>query len=119
MSSLRWTVGWPPLDSRLGIVLRSLSFDGGFFHRSGSWKIFKQPPRSALPDGWKPLTFKKVPKSTVYELVTMSALPSWSKPQAMLCVRPDERGQNRSLGLSRRPLAVEGRESTDPQRRDA
>lgn len=26
-------------------------------------------PGSALPDGWKPLTFKKVPKLTLYELV--------------------------------------------------
>ncbi len=26
-------------------------------------------PRASLPDGWKPLTFKKIPKLTTYELV--------------------------------------------------
>ncbi|MCP9470529.1 MAG: DUF3047 domain-containing protein [Nitrospira sp.] len=28
-----------------------------------------QQPGSGLPEGWKPLTFKKIPKLTVYELV--------------------------------------------------
>ncbi|CUQ67580.1 DUF3047 domain-containing protein [Candidatus Nitrospira inopinata] len=28
-----------------------------------------QQPGSGLPEGWKPLTFKKIPKPTVYELV--------------------------------------------------
>lgn len=32
-------------------------------------KFSANPSGAALPDGWKPLTFKKIPKLTVYELV--------------------------------------------------
>ena len=32
-------------------------------------KFSSNPSGAALPDGWKPLTFKKIPKLTVYELV--------------------------------------------------
>src|SRR5437867_2081323 len=32
-------------------------------------KFSASPSGAVLPDGWKPLTFKKVPKLTVYELV--------------------------------------------------
>ena len=32
-------------------------------------KFSAAPVGQALPDGWKPLTFKKIPKQTVYELI--------------------------------------------------
>lgn len=32
-------------------------------------KFSLAPVGQALPDGWKPLTFKKIPKQTVYELI--------------------------------------------------
>ena len=32
-------------------------------------KFSANEPRASLPDGWKPLTFKKIPKLTTYELV--------------------------------------------------
>jgi hypothetical protein len=32
-------------------------------------KFSSNPSGAALPDGWKPLTFKKIPKLTIYELV--------------------------------------------------
>lgn len=32
-------------------------------------RFSKSEPASSLPDGWKPLTFKKIPKLTTYELV--------------------------------------------------
>jgi hypothetical protein len=73
VSGLRWTIG-------------SLAFGflglGLFFAVSASTedssivevgRFSGSRPGSALPDGWRPLTFKKVPKSTVYELVTDGA----------------------------------------------
>ena len=74
MSGLRWTVGWLAFKFlMLGWLFAvaastedsSLVLDVGRFSSSR--------PGSALSDGWKPLTFKKIPKSTVYELVTDGA----------------------------------------------
>lgn len=74
MSGLRWTTGWLAFGFLvLGLLFAvsastedsSLVLDVGRFSSSR--------PGSALPDGWKPLTFKKVPKATVYELVTDGA----------------------------------------------
>ena len=74
MSGLRWTTGWLAFGFLvLGLLFAvsastedsSLVLDVGRFSSSR--------PGSALPDGWKPLIFKKVPKATVYELVTDGA----------------------------------------------
>ena len=71
MSGLRWTVGW----LAFGFLVLGLLFavsasteDSSLLLEVGRFSSSR--PGSALPDGWKPLTFKKVPKSTAYELVT-------------------------------------------------
>jgi len=74
VSGLRWTTGWLAFGFLvLGLLFAvsastedsSLVLDVGRFSSSR--------PGSALPDGRKPLIFKKVPKATVYELVTDGA----------------------------------------------
>ena len=71
MSGLRWTLGW----LAFGFLVLGLFFavsasteDSSIVLEVGRFSGSR--PGSALPDGWKPLTFKKVAKSTVYELVT-------------------------------------------------
>jgi hypothetical protein len=68
------------LRGNLGGLVVVLLALGGFFAASGSTeqtstvlevgRFSENRPRSGLPEGWKPLTFKKIPKPTVYELVT-------------------------------------------------
>jgi len=74
VSGLRWTTGWLAFGFLvLGLLFAvsastedsSLVLDVGRFSSSR--------PGSALPDGRKPLIFKKVPKAAVYELVTDGA----------------------------------------------
>ena len=70
MKGLHWTFGW------LASGLLAL---GLFFEVSASTqespvvlevgKFSSNRPGSPLPDGWKPLTFKKVSKPTAYEVV--------------------------------------------------
>jgi len=71
VSGLRWTLGW----LAFGFLVLGLFFavsasteDSSIVLEVGRFSGSR--PGSALPDGWKPLTFKKVAKSTVYELVT-------------------------------------------------
>jgi hypothetical protein len=74
VSGLRWTVGF--------LACGLLAF-GWLFAVSASTDdsptvleigtFSGSRPGSALPDGWKPLAFKKIPKHTVYELVTDGA----------------------------------------------
>ena len=71
MSRLRWAVEC--------LACGLLAF-GWFFAASASTddpasvlevgRFSGSRPGSVLPDGWKPLAFKKIPKPTVYELVT-------------------------------------------------
>ena len=74
MSRLRWTVEC--------LTCALLAF-GWFFAASASTdnpasilevgRFSGSRPGALLPDGWKPLAFKKIPKPTVYELVTDGA----------------------------------------------
>ena len=71
MSGLRWTIGW----LAFGILALGLFFAASASTEDSSivlevGRFSGSRPGSALADGWKPLTFKKVPKATVYELVT-------------------------------------------------
>jgi len=52
-----WVALWSP----------SLGAEGGPVLEVG--KFSSNEPSPGLPDGWKPLTFKKIPKLTTYELV--------------------------------------------------
>ena len=74
MSGLRWTVGWLAFGFlALGwfLAVSASTEDSSIVLEVGRFSGSR--PGSAPPDGWKPLTFKKVPKSTVYELVTDGA----------------------------------------------
>ncbi|HEX5551032.1 MAG TPA: DUF3047 domain-containing protein [Nitrospira sp.] len=74
MSGLRWTVGWLAfgfLTLGLFFAVSASTEDSSIVLEVGRFSGSR--PGSALPDGWKPLTFKKVHKSTVYELVTDGA----------------------------------------------
>ena len=71
MSGLRWSLGW----LAFGFLLFGVLFvfvvaanDSPTVLEVGRFSTGR--PGSVLPDGWKPLTFKKIPKPTVYELVT-------------------------------------------------
>ena len=71
MSGLRWTLGWLAfgfLVWGLFLAVSASTEDSSIVLEVGRFSGSR--PGSALPDGWKPLTFKKVAKSTVYELVT-------------------------------------------------
>ncbi len=71
MSGLRWTLGWLAfgfLVLGLFLAVSASTEDSSIVLEVGRFSGSR--PGSALPDGWKPLTFKKVAKSTVYELVT-------------------------------------------------
>lgn len=71
MSGLRWTVGWLAFG-----LLQWEVFFAVFASTNDSPTVLEVArfstgrPGSILPDGWKPLTFKKIPKPTVYELVS-------------------------------------------------
>ena len=74
MSGLRWTTGW----LAFGFLVLGLLFAVSASTEDSSLvldvgRLSSSRPGSALPDGWKPLIFKKVPKATVYELVTDGA----------------------------------------------
>jgi hypothetical protein len=71
VSGLRWTLGWLAfgfLVLGLFLAVSASTEDSSIVLEVGRFSGSR--PGSALPDGWKPLTFKKVVKSTVYELVT-------------------------------------------------
>jgi hypothetical protein len=71
VSGLRWTLGWLAfgfLVLGLFLAVSASTEDSSIVLEVGRFSGSR--PGSALPDGWKPLTFKKVAKSTVYELVT-------------------------------------------------
>ena len=70
MSVLRWTVGslaWGLLAFGTLCAFSASTDDSSAVLEVG--KFSGSRPGSVLPDGWKPLTFKKVPKPTAYELV--------------------------------------------------
>jgi DUF3047 family protein len=74
VSGLRWTVGWLAFKFlMLGwlFAVAASTEDSSLVLNVG--RFSNSRPGSALSDGWKPLTFKKIPKSTVYELVTDGA----------------------------------------------
>jgi hypothetical protein len=70
VSVLRWTVG--SLACAVLAFGTLLAFSASTDDSSAVLEVGTfsgSRPGSVLPDGWKPLTFKKVPKPTAYELV--------------------------------------------------
>lgn len=66
VSSLHWTLGFLILG--LVFVRTASTDDSPSVVEVGTFSSSR--PGNHLPDGWKPLTFKKIPKPTTYELVT-------------------------------------------------
>ena len=67
----------------------------------------------ALPDGWKPLTFKKIPKHTSYEVVKDGGCDDCEGGERGLGLRPDQAGENRSERVPDRPVAMENRQCAE------
>ena len=65
MNALRWSVG--ALTSGLLFAAAVSTADAPPVLEVG--RFSSSPPGPAQTDGWKPLTFKKIPKPTAYELV--------------------------------------------------
>lgn len=65
VSGLRWTLGFLILG--WVFVATASTDDPPTVLEIGTFS--SNHPGNVLPDGWKPLTFKKVPKPTIYELV--------------------------------------------------
>ena len=74
------------VDGKKGMEIRAYcdgathcthSCKGGISLGDRSGEVFERTVGQAMPDGWKPLTFKKIPKHTSYEVVKEGESVTW------------------------------------------